>query len=95
MVFSRYKLLTFLACRRRFQLRYLVQQPWPDAPQADEWRLASERGLAFHKLLERHFLGLPPLPAEMGSGRTGRCGSGGSGFRSRGRWSRPGSGCRN
>ena len=68
MVFSRYKLLTFLACRRRFQLRYLVQQPWPDAPQGDEWRLASERGLAFHKLLERHFLGLPPLPAEMGAG---------------------------
>lgn len=59
-LFSRDKLTTFLACQRRFQLRYLQELSWPVAPQDEQWREASERGAAFHKMLERHFLGLPP-----------------------------------
>lgn len=55
---SRYKLATFLACQRRFQLRYLQEYPWPSAPQDDEWREAGRRGEQFHRLLQRHFLGL-------------------------------------
>jgi CRISPR/Cas system-associated exonuclease Cas4 (RecB family) len=57
-VLSRNKLATFLACQRRFQLRYLERQAWPEAPLAelDEERLG--RGQQFHQLLQRHFLGL-------------------------------------
>ena len=63
---SRFKLTTFLACQRRFQLRYLRQLPWPVEPQDEQWQEASQRGRRFHRLLERHFLGLPL--AEPGEG---------------------------
>lgn len=58
LLLSRSKLATFLACRRRFQLRYLEQRPWPEAPlsAADEQRL--QRGQQFHQLVQRQFLGL-------------------------------------
>lgn len=62
LVFSRQKLLTYLTCQRRFQLRYLRRLPWPVAPQEERWREAAQRGQAFHQLLERHFLGLPVDP---------------------------------
>ena len=29
---SQYKLANFLACQRRFQLRYLRRLPWPASP---------------------------------------------------------------
>lgn len=59
LLLSRYKLTTFLACRRRFQLRYLEEAAWPAAPLAvaDEARLGL--GQQFHQLAQRHFLGLP------------------------------------
>lgn len=55
-LFSRQKLLTFLACERRFQLRYLHHLSWPLAPQEKKWEEATRRGQAFHQMLERHFL---------------------------------------
>lgn len=59
LLLSRTKLATFLACQRRFQLRYVDKRPWPELPlpEADEERLG--RGQQFHQLLHRHFLGLP------------------------------------
>lgn len=59
LLLSRYKLTTFLACRRRFQLRYLEEAAWPALPLAvaDEARLGL--GQQFHQLAQRHFLGLP------------------------------------
>lgn len=59
MIFSRYKLTTFLACQRRFQLRYVHEMPWPVEPADEAWREASRRGRIFHRLLHRHFLDLP------------------------------------
>ena len=59
MNFSRYKLTTFLACQRRFQLRYVAEMPWPAEPADAAWREASRRGRAFHRILQRHFLDLP------------------------------------
>ncbi len=63
LLLSRSKLTTFLVCQRRFQLRYLEQRPWPEAPlpETDETRL--ERGRQFHQLVQRHFLGLKVEPA--------------------------------
>lgn len=57
-VFSRPRLQAFLACQRRFQLRYVAQLPWPAAPQSESQQEAAYRGQLFHQLLERHFLGL-------------------------------------
>jgi CRISPR/Cas system-associated exonuclease Cas4 (RecB family) len=58
LLLSRYKLDTFLTCQRRFHLRFRRQLPWPDRPLADRWAEVRERGEQFHRLLERHFLGL-------------------------------------
>lgn len=55
---SRGKLAAFLACQRRFQLRYLRQLPWPPAPLDVGSETAVARGQQFHQLLQRHFLGL-------------------------------------
>lgn len=55
---SRPRLTDFQACRRRFELRYLDDLPWPTLPLD---RAAAERGAngrLFHTLLERYFLGL-------------------------------------
>lgn len=59
LLLSRSRLVSFLACRRQFQLRVLAKLTWPEnpLPAADEERL--ERGQQFHQLLEQHFLGLP------------------------------------
>lgn len=59
LTFSRAKLAAFLACQRRFQLRYREQLAWPVAPLDDRGETARERGERFHQLLHRHFLGLP------------------------------------
>ena len=63
---SRTKFATFLACQRRFQLRYRRQLPWPDAPLPEQAELVQRRGQEFHQLLERHFLGLPVELNEVG-----------------------------
>ena len=57
-IFSRPRLMAFLTCQRRFQLRYVAQLPWPAAPQSQSQQEATYRGQLFHQLLERHFLGL-------------------------------------
>ena len=62
LILSRYRLDTFAACRRRFQLRYLERLAWPAPPRAAGIQLAQQRGQAFHRLLERRFLGLPASP---------------------------------
>lgn len=65
LLLSRYKLTTFLECRRRFQLRYLEQRPWPAAPlpTTDEERLGL--GQQFHQLVQRYYLGLPVSSASI------------------------------
>lgn len=52
-------LATFEVCPRRFQLRYLKRLPWPSSPLDRGQSQAVERGRQFHRLIERHFLGLP------------------------------------
>ena len=66
LLLSRYKLTTFLACQRQFELRYLQKLPWPKRPlpQKDEALLA--RGQQFHQLLQRHFLGWEIEPGSIG-----------------------------
>lgn len=61
---SRPKLETYLACQRRFQLRYLQHLPWPDTPQTEAEEQVRQRGELFHQLVERHYLGFPP-PADL------------------------------
>jgi hypothetical protein len=56
---SRSKLAAFSDCRRRFQLRYLQQLPWPAPPASKRDDEARDLGERFHQLLHRHFLGLP------------------------------------
>lgn len=56
---SRPKLAAFLACQRRFQLRYQEQLAWPLPPLDDQGETARLRGERFHQLLHRHFLELP------------------------------------
>lgn len=65
--FSRASLLAFLACKRRFQLRYLDKLSWPDLPFSTRQRSAIEQGQKFHQSVERFFLGLgvnEPDPAD-------------------------------
>jgi hypothetical protein len=56
---TRQQLETFVACRRRFQLRYAEPYPWPQAPHDLLLKQALQRGEQFHRMLHRHFLGLP------------------------------------
>jgi hypothetical protein len=51
-------LAAFLACRRRFQLLFRQRLPWPLPPDSGPAGEASLLGERFHKLLQRHFLGL-------------------------------------
>ncbi|MBN1888638.1 MAG: PD-(D/E)XK nuclease family protein [Thermoflexales bacterium] len=48
-------------CPRRFQLRYILEQPWPavqSEPLLEHERYA-ELGRRFHRLVEQHLAGLP------------------------------------
>lgn len=58
LTFSQASILAFLTCRRRFQLRYLRNLPWPDLPFTPEQRAAVTKGQRFHQIIERYFLGL-------------------------------------
>lgn len=58
--FSQNSLQDYDDCPRRFQLRYLLRQPWPaviSQPLAECERLM-EQGRLFHQLAQRHTLGL-------------------------------------
>jgi len=48
-------------CRRRFQLRYLLELAWPApvAEPAEEYEAHARAGEAFHRLIHQHQLGLP------------------------------------
>ncbi len=52
----------YVDCPRRFQLRYVLMQPWPalitETPAETEQHL--ERGADFHRLAHQHALGLDP-----------------------------------
>lgn len=58
--FSQASLSDYLACARRFQLRYLLEQAWPaveSEPLLERERLA-ELGRRFHRLIQQHVEGL-------------------------------------
>lgn len=59
LTFSRGRLADFLACQRRFQLRYQRRLAWPVGPLDAASAAALDRGRRFHQLLQQHFLGLP------------------------------------
>lgn len=59
--FSQAALQDYQECRRRFQLRYLLQAAWP-APQAEpvrEHERQIRRGERFHRLAQQALLGVP------------------------------------
>ncbi len=56
---SRGKIADFVACQRRFQLRYQEHLPWPIAPQDERAGEMRELGQRFHQLMHRRFLDLP------------------------------------
>jgi hypothetical protein len=59
--FSQANLQDYVDCRRRFQLRYLLELAWPApaAEPADEYEAHVRDGEAFHRLIHQHQLGLP------------------------------------
>ena len=60
--FSQASLQAYVDCHRRFQLRYVLMQPWPalivDSPAEAERQM--QRGATFHQLAQQHTLGLDP-----------------------------------
>jgi CRISPR/Cas system-associated exonuclease Cas4 (RecB family) len=59
--FSQNSLQDYVDCPRRFQLRYLLRQPWPavESEPLSEYERLMEQGRRFHQLAHRHSLGLP------------------------------------
>lgn len=60
--FNQANLQDYVDCPRRFQLRYVQGQRWPAvaAEPLSEQEAFVRRGAQFHRLVERHQLGLPP-----------------------------------
>ena len=60
-IFSQASLQDAVECRRRFQLRYLLELAWPApvAEPADEYEARVRAGEAFHRLIHQHQVGLP------------------------------------
>jgi RecB family exonuclease len=58
--FSQTKLQDFEDCARRFYLKYILCQPWPSplAQPQEEFERAIKRGQRFHRIVERHQLGI-------------------------------------
>jgi CRISPR/Cas system-associated exonuclease Cas4 (RecB family) len=60
--FSQASLQDYVDCPRRFQLRYVLMQPWPalvsEPPSEAEQQM--QRGADFHRLAHQHILGLDP-----------------------------------
>lgn len=58
--FTQSNLQDYLDCPRRFQLRYVMSQVWPgvEAEPFLEHERYLERGVEFHRLVERHQLGI-------------------------------------
>jgi len=59
--FSQASLQDYVDCRRRFQLRYLLQLAWPaiQAEPAEEQEIHGQQGELFHRLVQQHQLGIP------------------------------------
>lgn len=59
--FSQTSLRDFTECPRRFQLRYLLRQPWPAVRSASflERERLLQRAVRFHRMIERHQSGVP------------------------------------
>ncbi|MGD2163336.1 MAG: PD-(D/E)XK nuclease family protein [Anaerolineales bacterium] len=59
--FSQMRLQDYLDCKRRFQLRYLLRQPWPAnlIEPVDVFENHVEQGQQFHRLVHRFILGIP------------------------------------
>lgn len=60
-LFSQASLQDYVECRRRFQLRYLLNLQWPapEAEPAEELEQHMLDGATFHKLIHQHRLGIP------------------------------------
>jgi CRISPR/Cas system-associated exonuclease Cas4 (RecB family) len=58
--FSQASLQDYVDCKRRFQLRFVLMQPWPAlvAEPAEEAEQHLQRGIAFHLLAHQQALGL-------------------------------------
>lgn len=59
--FTQSNLQDFVDCPRRFYLKYMLNQQWP-APTTEpqkEFEQAIQQGVHFHRLAERHQLGIP------------------------------------
>jgi len=59
--FSQASLQEYVDCPRRFQLRHVWRLRWPavDAEPAWEGERYLQEGAAFHRLIQRHLLGMP------------------------------------
>ncbi|MEJ5202937.1 MAG: PD-(D/E)XK nuclease family protein [Anaerolineales bacterium] len=60
-LFSQSNLQDFVDCPRRFELRYILKQPWP-ALQPEpvlEWEQSLLQGLRFHQLILQYLIGMP------------------------------------
>lgn len=59
--FTQGKLQDFSDCPRRFELRHLLEQPWPAElmDPAEEVEEHIRQGATFHRLIHQHLLGLP------------------------------------
>jgi hypothetical protein len=59
--FSQASLQDYVDCRRRFQLRYLLELAWPaiQAEPAEEQEIHGRQGELFHRLVQQHLRGMP------------------------------------
>lgn len=59
--FSQNSLQDYADCARRFQLRYVIGQPWPAARSEpiEQHEHFLEQGTQFHLLVQRHLSGIP------------------------------------
>jgi CRISPR/Cas system-associated exonuclease Cas4 (RecB family) len=59
--FSQSSLQDFVECRRRFELRYLINLAWPavETEPVLEAERTQQRGAHFHRLVQQHLSGVP------------------------------------
>ena len=60
--FSQYRLQDYVDCHRRFQLRYVLMQPWPSpiAEPQHEFEQHLQRGSDLHQMAHQYELGIDP-----------------------------------